>query len=91
MRVYVPAFADDIAPITLRMADDPHPAYLRLGRCEKPLDMVIPAYAPWRRLLSGSTGVLVIIGPGAGGVIGLAATLPEAIRPDIWVAAEATI
>src|SRR6266851_2115208 len=36
MRVHVPAFADDVAPILARMAADPHPAYLRLGRCEKP-------------------------------------------------------
>ena len=88
MRVYVPAFAADVGPIVRRMADDPHPAYLRLGRCEKPADAQIPAYAPWRRLLRGATGVLVVVGPGAGGVLALAATMPEADRPDIWVATE---
>jgi Transketolase, C-terminal subunit len=34
MRVYIPTFAEDLAPITKRMAADPHPGYLRLGRCE---------------------------------------------------------
>jgi len=88
MRVLVPAFADDVASITRQMADDPHPAYLRLGRCEKPLGMALPDYAPWRRLLSGSRGVLVVVGPGAGGVLALAATLSDEDRPDIWVATE---
>jgi transketolase len=64
MRVHVPAFADDLAPIVARMAADPHPAYLRLGRCEKPKGWTLPDYAPWRRLLPGRTGVLV---PGGGG------------------------
>jgi len=88
MRVFVPAFADDVAPIARQMADDPHPAYLRLGRCEKPAGLALPDYAPWRRLLPGATGVLVVVGPGAGGVLALAATLPEAERPDVWVATE---
>ena len=88
MRVHVPAFADDVAPIVARMAADPHPAYLRLGRCEKPKDWVLPDYAPWRRLLSGRTGVLVVVGPGAGGLLGQIAMLAEDERPDLWVATE---
>jgi len=88
MRVHVPAFADDVEPIAARMAADPHPAYLRLGRCEKPKDHVLPEYAPWRRLLSGTTGVLVVVGPGAGGVLALASSMPEAERPDVWVATQ---
>lgn len=88
MRVHVPAFAADVAAAARRMADDPHPAYLRLGRCEKPTDLALPAYAPWRQLLRGETGVLVVVGPGAGGVLAQAMTLPEAERPDIWVATE---
>ncbi len=88
MRAYVPAFADDLGPIVARMAGDPHPAYLRLGRCEKPRDFALPAYAPWRRLLSGDTGVLVVVGPGAGGLLARAAGLAEADRPEIWAATE---
>ena len=67
MRAHVPAFADDVAAITRLMADDPHPAYLRLGRCEKPPGWTLPAFAPWRCLLAGAAGVLVVVGPGAGG------------------------
>ncbi len=88
MRVYIPAFADDLAPITKRMAEDPHPGYLRLGRCEKPQDFDLPPYAAWRRLLSGTAGVLVVVGPNAGGLLQEARALAEEARPEIWVVSE---
>jgi transketolase len=88
MRVHVPAFADDLAPIVARLAADPHPAYLRLGRCEKPKDLVLPDYAPWRRLLPGDAGVLIVVGPGAGGLLAEASKLRQRDRPEIWVATE---
>jgi transketolase len=88
MRVHVPAFADDVAPTVARMAADPHPAYLRLGRCEKPREFTLPAYAPWRRLLPGDTGVLVVVGAGAGGLLAAGLSLPEEDRPEIWVVSE---
>jgi transketolase len=88
MRVHVPAFADDVTPIVERLAGDPHPAYLRLGRCEKPSGFTLPAYAPWRRLLTGEQGVLLIVGPGAGGLLAQAAKLADKDRPEFWVACE---
>lgn len=88
MRAFVPTFADDITPIVARMAADPHPAYLRLGRCEKPKGWALGAYAPWRRLLTGRTGVFVIVGPGAGGLLSPLSALAEEERPDVWVATE---
>lgn len=91
MTAYVPAFADDLAPIVAAMAGHRHPAYLRLGRCEKPKDLALPAYAPWRKLLPGQAGVLVAVGPGAGGLIAAATALDEAARPEIWVATELPI
>jgi len=88
MRVFVPAFAGDVAAIVTRMADDPHPAYLRLGRDEKPADFTLPAYAPWRKLLDGACGVLVVVGPGAGPVLAEIAGLDPADRPELWVLSE---
>jgi transketolase len=88
MRVYVPAFAEDVAPITKRMAADANPGYLRLGRCEKPTGFVLPDYTPWRRLLTGDAGVLIVIGPNAGDVLEEASPLPVAMRPEIWVLSE---
>jgi transketolase len=88
MRAYVPVFSDDVAPIVALLTDDPHPGYLRLGRCEKPVGLSLPAYAPWRCVLDGKLGILVIVGPCAGTVIGLALALPPAERPAIWLATE---
>jgi transketolase len=88
MSVYVPAFALDVAPIVTRMAADPHPAYLRLGRCEHPKDWALPDYAPWRRLLAGQAGVMVAVGPGAGGLLLPLSALAEAERPELWVVTE---
>ncbi len=88
MRVYVPAFAADLEPITRRMAETPHPGYLRLGRCEKPEDLVLPPYAPWRRLLDGEAGVLVVVGPIAGGLLAEAAAIDRSHRPEVWVLSE---
>lgn len=88
MSVHVPAFADDLAPIVARLSADRHPAYLRLGRCEKPKDLVLPEYAPWRRLLRGDAGVLLVVGPGAGGLLQQALSLPVAERPEVWVVTE---
>jgi len=88
MSVYVPAFADDLSPIVDRLSADKHPAYLRLGRCEKPKGWVLPDYAPWRRLLRGDAGVLVVVGPGAGALLQQAVQRPEAQRPEVWVVTE---
>lgn len=88
MRVHVPAFAADVAPVVARMAATPGPAYLRLGRCEKPAGWALPDYAPWRRLLPGRAGAMVVVGPGAGGLLAQMEALDEADRPALWVATE---
>jgi len=88
MRAYVPAFADDLAPVVQRMRADPHPAYLRLGRDEKPKGFTLPDYAPWRRLLPGDAGVLIVVGPNAGSVLQRLLEQSEAERPELWVLAE---
>jgi transketolase len=88
MRAYIPAFADDVEPLVRRIAADPHPAYLRLGRCEKPQGWQLPDYAPWRCLLEGGAGVLIVVGPNAGGILQAAVARPRRDRPEIWVAAE---
>jgi transketolase len=88
MRVYVPAFGEDLAPMVGRMQGDRHPSYLRLGRDEKPRDFDTGAYAPWRRLLEGERGVLVGIGPNIGTVLGPFAARSAADRPEVWVVSE---
>ena len=88
MHVYVPAFGADVPAAAERIAQAAGPAYLRLGRDELPKDFALPAYAPWRRLLTGNGPTLVIVGPLAGGILGAALKRPEPIRPTIWVLSE---
>jgi len=88
MRVFVPAFAADVAPIVEKMLKLPHPAYLRLGRDEKPKDLEIPAYAPWRPILKGGGPTLLLIGPLAGPWLSVLKGQPESRRPSTWVLTE---
>jgi transketolase len=91
LRAFVPAFAADVAALIPRLAAYPHPAYLRLGRCELPKTLTLPAYAPWRRLLRGQGATMVIVGPLAGGLLAALSALPAAQRPDVWVVTELPI
>ncbi len=88
MRVFIPAFGADVAPIVEKLSSLAHPAYLRLGRDEKPKDLDVPAYAPWRKILSGRGPALVMVGPLAGNLLETLKDLPEAKRPNAWVVSE---
>ena len=88
LKVYVPAFAADVPLAAERIARVGGPAYFRLGRDETPKSFVLPAYAPWRRLLVGGGSTLVIVGPLAGGILGAAMERPAEIRPCLWVLSE---
>ncbi|WMW80954.1 transketolase [Undibacterium cyanobacteriorum] len=88
MQVYVPAFAEDVEDAVWCMAKREQPAYLRLGRCEKPKDFVLPAYAPWRQLIEGDRHIIVVVGPLAGGFIAPLLALPREQRPALWVLSE---
>ncbi len=91
MHVFVPAFALDVPIIISKLTDFRHPAYLRLGRCEKPEDFTLPPYAPWRRLLQGGGPTMLVVGPLVGGLLGTLRGLDEPIRPDMWVLTELPI
>src|SRR4051794_28686344 len=88
MRAYVPDFAADLDPNVGRLGDDPQPAYLRLGRDETPKGFVLPEYAPWRRLLDGGNGVLIVLGPNVGSVLEELSQVEAANRPELWVVSE---
>jgi transketolase len=66
LRVFVPALGEDLVEMINQLHSFEHPAYLRLGRCEKPKDFVLPPYLPWRRLLQGEGATMLIVGPLAG-------------------------
>jgi transketolase len=91
LTAYVPAFAADVPQAVSRLITAARPAYLRLARDETPGDFVVPAYAPWRRILSGSSATVLMVGPLAGGILAAAQTLPESQRPSLWVLCELPI
>jgi transketolase len=89
MRVFVPAFAADVPVMVEKMAAANYPAYLRLGRDEKPKEMEPPPYSAWRKITEGRGAALLAVGPIAGtlwsAVLGL---VDEKKRPNLWVLAE---
>jgi transketolase len=88
MQVFVPAFAADVPVIVSKMAGARRPAYLRLGRCERPKWFELPEYAPWRRLSRGSGSVILAVGPLAGALLHPLTGITPEKRPELWVLTE---
>ena len=88
IRVYVPAFAEDIPVVVNQLQGIDHPAYLRLGRSEKPDNAEAIAYAPWRKILCGAGIPIVLVGPIAGDYWKHCLTIEEERRPELWVLGE---
>ncbi len=92
MSVYLPIFNSDIAPIIKKMIHEKGPSYLRLGLDESINSFQCPAYAPWRRIIDGKGGALVIAcGTIAGSYIDSFQKIPENKRPEFWVISELPI
>lgn len=88
MRAFIPAFAQDVSAIVPKIAALPYPAYLRLGKCEKPKDFTLPEYAPWRRLNETSGPVILVAGPLVGGLLEEILSMDTDNRPELWVLTE---
>jgi transketolase len=88
IRVFVPAFDDDVPPIVEQLFQITHPAYLRLGLAETPAGLASQPYAAWRRFVRGDGPCLLIVGPLAGSILGAVLRLDAARRPSVWVLSE---
>jgi transketolase len=88
MRVFIPAFDEDVDATIDRAGDGQNPAYLRLGRGEIPVGFEAPSYAPWRQLTAGNGMVVIVAGPLVGTYIETFQNLPEQIRPNLWIVTE---
>ena len=91
LTAYVPAFAEDVSQAIERILSAARPAYLRLGRDEKPSELALPPYSRWRRILAGRGATVLVVGPLAGGIIAAAQALPESRSPTLWVLSELPI
>lgn len=85
LRVLVPAFDEDLVPL---LAHIPAPTYLRLGRDARPSGTAVPAYAPWRQIMTGERGALAALGPMAGVAWEALRELPPVERPAVWAVCE---
>jgi len=81
MKLYLPLVADDVASVVNAMAEDPLPNYLRLNAAAEIPG--VPAFAPWRKLKSGRSAVVIGMGPVLEGLYQLGA--PELFEElEIW-------
>jgi transketolase len=88
LRVLVPAFAEDVEACVERAGEATHAVYLRLGQGELPKGQKAPPYAPWRRLMDGDAGVMIVVGPLAGSSWQALLPLAKELRPTLWVVTE---
>jgi transketolase len=88
MRVFIPVFDEDVDAVIDRAGEAHNPSYLRLGRGEIPLGFEVPKYAPWRQLTAGGGIVVIVAGPVAGTYIEAFQSLPDEIRPNLWIVSE---
>jgi transketolase len=84
MRAFIPAFAADIADMVPLLARGRTPVYLRLGRCERPKDFLLPPYHPWRLLWPGDGPVVLGIGPLIGSLLQALIEEPIEPSPEVW-------
>lgn len=82
MRIYLPLVAADVETVVSKMAEDPLPNYLRLNEGAT-IPGTIPAFAPWRKLKSGRSAVVIGMGPVLQGLYEMGA--PELFDElEIW-------
>jgi transketolase len=80
MKVFVPFTANDVEQAVEQMVADKNPNYLRLNVGAK-VNYTIPAFAPWRKIKSGSKALVVGTGP----VLENICNSPLAEELEIWV------
>lgn len=88
LRAFVPAFDSDLCAMIEPLMAASNPTYLRLGLSEQPVGVVVPDYAPWRKLVDGRGWVVLVAGPLVGGLWEAVRQLDEVRRPCLWLVTE---
>ncbi len=87
MHSFVPAFDDDVAALIAKISQLKKPSYLRLGLAKKTSGI---SYSPWRKILDGDAGILIVCGAIAGNILEDFTNDDKATRPAIWLLCELT-
>jgi len=81
----IPAYASDLPDAVLWVANNNLPTYLRLGKAGSAKSISIPKFQGWRQLVHGHGPVLVVLGPLVDSYIECCLSLPDELRPNLWV------
>lgn len=87
MKVYVPAFFEDVEQIVNRMTTEEGPAYLRLNYASAHT-LTLPPYSGTRHIINGSKVTVVVLGPLVHNVLGALKMLQESDTVDVWCVSE---
>lgn len=88
IRIFIPVFNNDLAPIMAIMDEVQQPTYLRLSKEYSSSCPASNTYSPWRKLLSGSGPVIFSVGAIAASFLLEALKVPISSRPSIWAISE---
>lgn len=88
IRVFSPAFDQDVAAVVTRAHELAGPSYVRLGRGELPAGESAPDYAPWRCILHGTGPVVFTTGTISGAVWSALRHVEGVHRPEVWIVSE---
>ncbi len=85
MKIYVPSFPQDIAPIIKEMSEHQSPSYLRLTKAHT-TNINIPAFKPMRQVIKGDKLTIVVLGSLAVEVIDAVSKFEYKI--DLWAVSQ---
>lgn len=83
MKVYVPAFLEDVGLMVQRMATEDGPAYLRLNYALTHT-LTLPSYSATRHIMCGSKLTIVALGPLIHNVLHAVQTINAEDTVDVW-------
>jgi transketolase len=86
IKVYVPAFSEDVGQAVKNMHRESQPGYLRLNIAKKQ-NLKLPAYGGVRKIFSGEGMTLVVLGPLIHNALDALKYFPEATA-DLWSVTE---
>lgn len=87
MKLYIPAFIEDVEQIVFRMASEEDPAYLRLNYAFTHT-LTLPPYSGTRHLICGSKVTVIVLGPLVHNVLNALQNLGESGAVDVWCISE---
>lgn len=87
MKIYCPAFMEDVDIIVKKMYKERGPSYLRLNLAP-PTNVQLPPYSPVRQLVKGASITVLVLGYLIHNVIEAVVTIGKKNKVDVWCITE---